>query len=128
MGSAMRAGFPNAVQKMPIDPQPRLSDAVQQGWPRVQKSSCRARVRKVSLRSVAKLSGVLSASVVVLAFAGTPGRADTIPLGAAENYGILFEGNGNNTLQITNVTVNGSVGVGGTGLATDPALLRLPTV
>jgi hypothetical protein len=37
----------------------------------------------------------------------------------ASNYGVLFEGGGHNTLQITNVTVNGNVGVGNTGLATD---------
>ena len=48
-------------------------------------------------------------------------------LGAAANYAILFEGGGNNTLQVTNVTTNvtgsgpgqgggiGNVGVGGTG-------------
>jgi hypothetical protein len=37
----------------------------------------------------------------------------------ASNYAVLFEGGGLNTLQITNVTVNSNVGVGGTGLATD---------
>lgn len=46
-------------------------------------------------------------------------RADNIPLGNAANFGLLFEGAGNNTLQITNVTVNGNIGVGMTGLATD---------
>lgn len=37
----------------------------------------------------------------------------------AQNYALLFEGAGANTLQITNVTVNGNVGVGLTGKATD---------
>jgi VPDSG-CTERM motif len=40
-------------------------------------------------------------------------------LGGGENYAILFEGVGGNTLQITNVTVNGNVGVATTGKATD---------
>ncbi len=37
----------------------------------------------------------------------------------ASQYALLFEGGGGNTLQITNVTVNGNVGVGNTGQATD---------
>ena len=37
----------------------------------------------------------------------------------ASNYGVLFEGGGNNTLQITNVTVNGNIGVGNTGKLND---------
>jgi hypothetical protein len=41
-------------------------------------------------------------------------RADFV-LGAAGNYGLLFEGAGGNTLQITNVTVNGNIGVGMSG-------------
>ena len=46
--------------------------------------------------------------------------ADGFSLGpSASQYGVLFEGNGGNTLQITNVTVNGNVGVGLTGKATD---------
>jgi hypothetical protein len=35
------------------------------------------------------------------------------------DYAVLFEGNGNNTLQITNITVNGNVGIGNAGKATD---------
>jgi hypothetical protein len=37
----------------------------------------------------------------------------------ASNFALLFEGAGANTLQVTNVTVNGNVGVGLTGQATD---------
>ena len=37
----------------------------------------------------------------------------------ATNYALLFEGAGSKTLQITNVTINGNVGVGMTGKATD---------
>ena len=40
-------------------------------------------------------------------------------LGGGENYAILFEGVGGNTLQITNVTIKGNVGVATTGKATD---------
>jgi hypothetical protein len=40
-------------------------------------------------------------------------------LGGGEDYALLFQGAGNNTLQITNVTINGNVGVAGTGQATD---------
>jgi uncharacterized repeat protein (TIGR01451 family) len=35
--------------------------------------------------------------------------------GAAANYAVLYEGNGGHNLSITNVTVNGTIGVGGTG-------------
>jgi hypothetical protein len=42
-------------------------------------------------------------------------RADNLPLGLAANYSVLYEGTGGHNLQITNVTINGSVGVGGTG-------------
>ncbi len=36
-------------------------------------------------------------------------------LGAAGAYAVLYEGDGGHNLQVTNVTVNGSVAVGGTG-------------
>lgn len=48
----------------------------------------------------------------------TSARADFI-LGGGEDYAILYEGTGGHTLQITNVTVNGNIGVGNTGQATD---------
>jgi hypothetical protein len=46
-------------------------------------------------------------------------HADGFSLGNAANFGLLFEGAGGNTLQITNVTVNGNVGVGLTGQVND---------
>src|SRR5579864_9161806 len=46
-------------------------------------------------------------------------RADTLPLGAAANYGILYEGTNGHNLQITNVTLDGNIGVGGTGKVHD---------
>jgi hypothetical protein len=36
-------------------------------------------------------------------------------LGIAGNYGVLYTGTGGHNLQITNVAINGNVGVGGTG-------------
>jgi hypothetical protein len=42
-----------------------------------------------------------------------------ILLGDAKSFALLFEGAGGNTLQVTNVAVNGSIGVGGTGKMTD---------
>ena len=41
--------------------------------------------------------------------------ADNIPLGNAVNYVVLYEGTGGHNLSVSNVTVNGRVGVGGTG-------------
>ena len=69
------------------------------------------------MRSILK-SSLVSAVVIVAALAVPQVRAD-FNLGLASNYGLLFEGNQGNTLQITNVTVNGNVGVGLTGTATD---------
>ena len=43
----------------------------------------------------------------------------TFMLGGGEDYAVLFEGVGGNTLQITNVTCNGNIGVASTGQATD---------
>src|SRR6266478_3567137 len=58
------------------------------------------------------------AVVLLVAFAMPQARAG-FDIGAASNYAVLFEGGGHNTLQITNITVNFNVGVGGTGMATD---------
>jgi len=42
-------------------------------------------------------------------------RADFLPLGDAANYSVLYTGGGGKNLNITNVTVGGNIGVGGTG-------------
>ena len=62
--------------------------------------------------------GVLLAGALLSALASSPGQADYLGT-AADNYVILYEGGGHNTLQITNVTANGNIGIGGTGKATD---------
>lgn len=59
------------------------------------------------------------ALLAAFALVSPEARADGFGVGDALNYGILFEGFGGNTLQITNVTVNGNVGVGTIGKATD---------
>jgi hypothetical protein len=51
----------------------------------------------------------------ISALAVSHAQADTVPLGDAANYAVLYTGTGGHNLQITNVTIKGSVGVGGTG-------------
>lgn len=58
--------------------------------------------------------------VMALVMVGAPlCMADGFDIGGAAAYGIIFTGGGHNTLQVTNVSVTGDVGVGGTGLMTD---------
>jgi len=54
------------------------------------------------------------AALMIAVFA-VPVRADEVPIGAASQYAILYEGDGGHNLSITNVTINGNVGVGGSG-------------
>jgi len=51
----------------------------------------------------------------MIAVFAVPVRADEVPIGAASQYAILYEGDGGQNLSITNVTINGNVGVGGSG-------------
>jgi choice-of-anchor A domain-containing protein len=71
-------------------------------------------------RFIAKqVSWLLLSAASITVFTTSPARADFI-LGNAANYAVLFEGEGNgNTLHITNVTIKGNVGVGGTGKVSD---------
>jgi hypothetical protein len=62
-------------------------------------------------RSILALALILVCATVV----STPVRADFV-LGQAQNYAVLYEGTGGHNLSITNVTVNGNIGVGGTGV------------
>jgi hypothetical protein len=59
------------------------------------------------------------------AVAAPQARADFL-IGDASNFGVLYEGTGGHTLQITNVTVNGNMGIGGTGKVNvgGPAILN----
>ncbi len=64
-------------------------------------------------RSFATWLLVGPALVIFTALTGYQAQAG-IFLGDAANYAVLYEGGGNNTLQITNITVNFNVGIGGT--------------
>jgi hypothetical protein len=59
------------------------------------------------------------AVLLLVAFAIPKAARAGFVLGSASNYAVLYEGGGNNTLQITNVTVNFNIGVGGSGKLTD---------
>ena len=68
--------------------------------------------------SVAKLRSALATACQIgigISLAIPCALATNIPLGSASNYVVLYEGTGGHNLQITNVTVGGSIGVGGTG-------------
>lgn len=71
---------------------------------------------------MAKCAGVwrlFAVAAVALFLATLPmqqARADGF---SVDGYAVLYEGTGGHTLQITNVEINGNIGVGGTGLATD---------
>ena len=58
---------------------------------------------------------LITTSVAVL-FSGAAAYGSTIPLGSADMYAVLYEGTGGHNLSISNVTINGNVGVGGTGV------------
>ena len=76
----------------------------------------RCRFRKLSSLAQLAVPLVAIATAAVSVVSGTLAYADTIPLGLASGYGVLYEGTGGHNLQITNVTVNGNIGVGGTGV------------
>ena len=67
-----------------------------------------------------RTSGVLYITLLLGAFVLPNTAWAGFVLGSnASQYALLFEGAGANTLQITNVTINGNVGLGMTGKATD---------
>jgi choice-of-anchor A domain-containing protein len=56
-------------------------------------------------------------SLLVIPSITREAQATTLPLGDAGAYAVLFTGGGsNNQLSVTNVTINGNVGVGGDGI------------
>lgn len=55
---------------------------------------------------------------IFLGFSSTK-QVSGFSIDGGSDYAILFEGGGGNTLQVTNVTTNGNVGVGNTGKLTD---------
>jgi len=67
-------------------------------------------IRQHSLTILTAFAALLLAALPI-----QQARADGFSLGAAANYAVLYEGGGGNQLSITNVTVNGNIGVAGTG-------------
>jgi PEP-CTERM motif-containing protein len=64
--------------------------------------------------------GLIFLAMALMAAVTVPeARGDSIPLGAASNYAVLYQGTGGHNLQITNVTINGNIGVGGSGVVQD---------
>src|SRR5258708_14927323 len=60
------------------------------------------------------------AALLLVALAAPSAQANEVAIGVnASQYAVLYEGTGGNTLHITNVTINGNVGVGGTGKVSD---------
>src|SRR5579864_5907643 len=66
-----------------------------------------------------RTASVLYITLLVTAFVLPQAAHAGYVLGAASNYAVLYEGGGVNTLQITNITVNFNIGVGGAGKLTD---------
>src|SRR5258708_14184966 len=60
------------------------------------------------------------AALLLVALAAPSAQANEVAIGVnASQYAVLYEGTGGNTLHITNGTINGNVGVGGTGKGSD---------
>lgn len=60
------------------------------------------------------------AALLLVVLAVPSAHANEVAIGvSASQYAVLYEGTGGNTLHITNVTINGNVGVGGTGKVSD---------
>ncbi|HEV3443579.1 MAG TPA: collagen-binding domain-containing protein [Gemmataceae bacterium] len=79
-----------------------------------------AKAKLASRRHYAALWQFLLGLCILCSAGAGRSFAQGFSIGAdASNYALLFEGAGANTLQITNVTVIGNVGVGLTGKATD---------
>lgn len=77
--------------------------------------------KELNFRGFGMKVRAVSIAVVTMALTCLSGAAygDSLPLGPAANYGVLYEGTGGHNLQITNVTINGNIGVGGTGKVHD---------
>jgi len=68
----------------------------------------------MNLRSLS--FGTCALITLVLAATSTPpARADGFDIGAASNFGVLYEGNGGNTLNLNNSGITGNIGIGATG-------------
>lgn len=61
------------------------------------------------------LVAAMLGAVTFCVAAAQEARADSINLGSASSYALLYEGNGGQSLQMNNSTLSGNVGVGATG-------------
>lgn len=62
-----------------------------------------------------RIAGIAIVAAVLVAGTAPPARAASFLTGSladASNFAVLYEGNGNNQLSTTNVTVNGNIGIG----------------
>ncbi len=60
------------------------------------------------------------AALLLVVLAAPSAQANEVAIGVnASQYAVLYEGTGGHNLQINNVTINGNVGVGGTGKVQD---------
>jgi len=77
--------------------------------------------RRSARQTFAAIHWTTALAALLLAVLVVPSvRATEVPIGvSASQYAVLYEGTGGNTLHITNVTINGNVGVGGTGKVSD---------
>jgi len=77
-------------------------------------------IRSVRVAVSAVRWTIALAALLLVALAAPFARANEVAIGVnASQYAVLYEGTGGNTLHITNVTINGNVGVGGTGKVSD---------
>jgi hypothetical protein len=68
--------------------------------------------------SLIKVAGNLVTGIAVLAFFGCVQHLHAgFSLDGANNYAVLYEGNGGNTLSFNNSTLTGNIGIGATGKA-----------
>jgi len=64
------------------------------------------------MKKVAQISAACATMFIFGALWVPQARADGFTLGDAANFAVLYEGNGNNQLSTTNVTINGNIGIG----------------
>ena len=71
-----------------------------------------------STRQVSPIRWTIAFATLLLAVLAVPSaQASEVAIGvSASQYAVLYEGTGGKNLAISNVTINGNVGVGGTGV------------
>ena len=77
--------------------------------------------RRSAFAPLSTIRCTMALTALLLVLLAVPSiRATEVAIGvSASQYAVLYEGTGGNTMHITNVTINGNVGVGGTGKVSD---------